>query len=82
MECAECTRLLAEHEKLKRDHTVAVQALDAKRHNSRVREYIQLTIAVDESRRDSERVETELQQHKRDHANVKAAWSPLRSPWQ
>jgi hypothetical protein len=82
MECAECTRLLAEHEKIKRDHAMAVQALDAKRHTSRVREYIQLKIAVDETRRDSDRVQTELQQHKRDHANVKAAWSPLRSPWQ
>jgi hypothetical protein len=80
MECAECTRLLAEHEKIDRDHAMAVQALDAKRHTSRVREYIQLKIAVDETRRDSERVQTELQQHKRDHGSVKAVWSPLRSP--
>jgi hypothetical protein len=80
MECAECTRLLAEHEKTKRDHAMAVQALDAKRNTARVREYIQLKIAVDETRRDSERVQTELQQHKRDHGSVKAVWSPLRSP--
>jgi hypothetical protein len=81
MECAECTRLLAFYEKLKRDYVTAVQGLGAGRHSSSAREYIQLKIAVDETRRDSERAETELSQHKREHAKGKDDWSPLRSRW-
>jgi hypothetical protein len=76
MNCAECPRLLAQYETLKRDYATAVQALEAGRHRSSAREYIQLKIAVDATRRDSERAETELLQHKREHAKGKHDWSP------
>jgi hypothetical protein len=73
MDCAECTRLLAEFGKLTDSHVAAVRALDAQRSAATVRDYVQLMRAVDQAGLNLERGRREFQQHHANHSNVKHA---------
>jgi|HubBroStandDraft_1064217.scaffolds.fasta_scaffold1741650_2 hypothetical protein len=67
MDCAECTRLLAEYGGLSDIHFAAVQALNAGRPTATALEYVRLTVAADQAWLGAERARQELQQHKREH---------------
>ena len=70
MECDECDRLRAEHERLERAYASAIEVLAARSGISSAAEYTKLRAVADEARIDSEGSRLELERHKRIHSKA------------